>query len=187
MSQMKLETFFKSKVSKTLKFENDNNMNIKSEMETPTKRTRKSLKTSSPFKTPKLEENEIINLISDDEENSSAPEELISDSTIAYTPEAQSPNTSSCSGTNNVGTTLNLKTNHESNSHDSMDISENVGDKSMSPTSNSLSAKKYFSPNKKRSLPVKTHTKVRKNLNNIISESNNQDLQSFRDLDDKSK
>ncbi|XP_038211585.1 fanconi-associated nuclease 1-like isoform X2 [Zerene cesonia] len=136
--QLTLDRFYKSRVSKTLKFEMDSSIK---------KRITDSPAVASPSKSPKLkQENEtehVINLISDDEdeifnslisENENQIEELCSDSsnvTIIYTP----PDTKSSPAT---------------------------------PKSTPNSARKYFSPNKKRNMYAKTPSKAKRNLTNEL-------------------
>ncbi|XP_045490486.1 fanconi-associated nuclease 1 isoform X2 [Pieris rapae] len=169
--QMKIDKFYPFKASKTLKFEkNDNhgNSNIKTEMETPKKRSHTSLQIPSPSKTPKLDESDIINVSSDDEESP------LSDATVAYTPEAQSPLTPSTSeGVLNTKA-LSIKKDPCQDTSPYIGHIESVSGQAKSPTS-TPQTKKYFSPNKKRFV-IKSPGKARRNLNKIISDSNDHDL-----------
>ncbi|CAK1550676.1 unnamed protein product [Leptosia nina] len=153
--QLKMDNFYKSKVSKTLIFERDENIqvSVKCEMETPKKRLTPALKEPSPFKTPKINDQDVISLISDEEDSLDVKNEMNdSDTTITYSPVQQSPTTSSAS---------------------------------KSPV------KKYYSPNKKRSLTIRTPKRVRKNLNKIICDNSvnhppNRDfVEACQGLDDK--
>ncbi|XP_045522805.1 fanconi-associated nuclease 1-like [Pieris brassicae] len=172
--QMKIDKYYSFKASKSLKFEKNDyygNNNIKTEMETPKKRSNASLQIPSPSKTPKLNISDVINLSSSDEESP------LSDATIAYTPEAQSPiNPSSSEGFINTRTFSIKKESYPDTSQYTEHI-ECVGDQAKSPTSStSRTTKKYFSPNKKRIVTIRSPGRARKNLTKIISESNDNDL-----------
>ncbi|XP_047521763.1 fanconi-associated nuclease 1-like isoform X2 [Pieris napi] len=171
--QMKIDKFYPFKASKSLKFEKNDyygNSNIKIEMETPKKRSNTSLQIPSPSKTPKLEEPDIITLSSDEEESP------LSDTTVAYTPEAQSPITPSSSEGFLNTRTFNIKKDPYQDTTQYTGHIESIDDQAKSPTSTSRKTKKYFSPNKKRIITIRSPGKARKNLNKIISETDDNDL-----------
>ncbi|XP_046970251.1 fanconi-associated nuclease 1-like isoform X2 [Vanessa cardui] len=148
--------------------------------------------TKTPTKSPKLtlETEHVVDLISDEDDEESISSKTCelnqsqtssSESTLIYTPEMQhkSPvNQSPCGEISNKSS-----------------MSPGSGYKSLNKSSPSFrspsTSRKYFSPTKKRSIAVRTPTKAKRNLSDIISKcekqsifNNEEFLQASNNVDD---